>query len=63
MESEIRLLIERLHSSAAVSPYGSSVVRDRDPDSLLPRSGRRDKALLDYVATVAQVGGLRVKED
>ncbi|EFJ41228.1 hypothetical protein VOLCADRAFT_98787 [Volvox carteri f. nagariensis] len=57
VETEIRLLIERLHASAAVSPFGSSAVKDRDPDSLLPRHGKRDRAVLDYMTTVAQVAG------
>ncbi|GLC46986.1 hypothetical protein PLESTB_001410400 [Pleodorina starrii] len=55
VETEIRLLIERLHVSASTSPFGSSLVKERDPEALLPRSGRRDKALLDYVTTVAQI--------
>ncbi|GLI69598.1 hypothetical protein VaNZ11_014260 [Volvox africanus] len=55
VESEIRLLIDRLHASAAVSPFGSAVVKERDPESLLPRQGKRDKAVLEYVTTVAQI--------
>ncbi|GIL75008.1 hypothetical protein Vretimale_2497 [Volvox reticuliferus] len=55
VETEIRLLVDRLHASAAVSPFGSTVVKERDPESLLPRQGKRDKAVLEYVTTVAQI--------
>ncbi|KXZ41327.1 hypothetical protein GPECTOR_549g560 [Gonium pectorale] len=55
VESEIRMLIDRLHCAAATTPFGSSAVRERDPDSLLPKGGRRDKAVLEYVTTVAQL--------
>ncbi len=58
VEGEIRLLIERLHGTATHTPFGSGVVRERDPGELLPRErGAKDRALLDYVTTVAQVRG------
>ncbi|GIL88903.1 hypothetical protein Vretifemale_16717 [Volvox reticuliferus] len=51
---QIRLLIDWLHASAAVSPFGSAIVKESDLESLLPRQGKRDKAVLEYVTRVAQ---------
>ncbi|GIL72212.1 hypothetical protein Vretifemale_2589 [Volvox reticuliferus] len=52
---QIRLLIDWLHASAAVSPFGSAIVKESDLESLLPRQGKRDKAALEYVTRVAQI--------
>ena len=54
-ETEIRVLMERLQRQASVSPFQGSSARERDPDSLLPRGSQKDKAVLDYIATAAQV--------
>lgn len=56
VEAEIRILMERLQRQAVVSPFNSAAVRERDPEALVPRSTKRDKAVLNYMAAAAQAG-------
>ena len=55
VESEVRLLIELLRDVAGSVPFDGSAVRDRDPDSVIPKSSRKEQSLVNYVSTVSAV--------
>ena len=51
----MRLLIERLRDVAGTVPFQGSGVKDRDPDAVIPKTSRKEQALVDYISTVAPV--------
>lgn len=57
VETEISLLLDRLRGVASVAAFHGSSVKERDPESVLPKGGPNDKAVYDYLvaSTAAQV--------
>ncbi len=53
VEAEVKLLIDRLRDVAGTAPFTGSAVRSREPDAVMPRSSGREKAVFDYVSSVA----------
>eukprot|EP00798_Chlamydomonas_sp_ICE-L_P005805 gene5805-6090_t len=52
VESEIRMLMERLRDAACSSPYHGSGVKERDPESVLPKSNATEKTVYNYLSTM-----------
>lgn len=50
VESELRLLMDRLRALATAAPFSGSAVRSRDPESVVPKAGAKDKVIVDYLA-------------
>ena len=50
MESELRLLMERLRTLAEAAPFTGSAVKARDPEIVVPRALPKDKTICDYLA-------------
>jgi len=50
VESEARLLMERLRSLAVAAPFAGSAIRGRDPESVVPKAAPKDKSVVDYLA-------------
>ena len=59
MESEVRLLIERLRDVAGSVPFDGSAVRNRDPDTVIPKSSRKEQSLVNYVSIVSAAVAVR----
>lgn len=53
VETEIRILMEKLQRQALMSPFHGSSARTRDPEAVIPKSSRRDKNVYDYITTTA----------
>lgn len=55
VESEVQQLLERLHMQSSITPYGSSIIRERDPFSVIPQSSNKDKDMLTYITSSASL--------
>lgn len=55
VESEVQQLLERLHMQSSITPYGSSIIRERDPASVIPQSSNKDKDMLTYITSSASL--------
>mmetsp|Transcript_20989 Transcript_20989/g.45972 ORF Transcript_20989/g.45972 Transcript_20989/m.45972 type:complete len:551 (-) Transcript_20989:363-2015(-) len=53
VEAELKLVMERLRGTASAAPFPGSSVRDRDPEHVVPKSNMKEKAMYDYLNTVA----------
>lgn len=53
VEDQIRSLIERLRIRAVSTPFGSIAIKERDPDTCIPKSTSEDKAVFEYITTTA----------
>lgn len=53
VENEIRMLINHLLEVAGTAPFTGSAVYGRDPEAVIPKSTKKDRAVVDYVSTVS----------
>ena len=53
VEAEVRILIDRLREVGSTAPFDGSAVKGRDPEAVIPRAGRNEQAMADYISTVA----------
>ena len=45
--------MDRLRDVAGTAPFSGSAVRGRDPEAVIPKASRKEKAVADYVLTVS----------
>lgn len=62
VEAEISILLDRLRGVATAAAFSGSAAKERDPESVLPKAGPKDKAIYDYViaSSASQVGARRI---
>lgn len=53
VETEIRILMEKLQRQALMSPFQGSSARQRDPDAVIPKHNKREKMVYDYITATA----------
>lgn len=47
--------MERLRTTATITPFNSALIKERDPDSVVPKANPKEKAVFDYVAATAML--------
>lgn len=49
------MLLDRLRGIAGATPYAGSAVKERDPESIIPKANEKDKAVLDYLVVTSSL--------
>ncbi|GAX81537.1 hypothetical protein CEUSTIGMA_g8965.t1 [Chlamydomonas eustigma] len=55
VETEVKVLVERLRELAGSTPFSGSGVKGRDPEAVIPRSNSKEQNVVEYVSSVAMI--------